>query len=210
MAIVVWVFGLDDVDVGLGHLELVGEPDPVGTEEVADVRDLEVGLVEGVELAVAGLPEEGDLALEVRRPRAALGHGRLGRDVVGQCEVEIADRRLRRVGSISARLLHESDPAHRLGVLVLDPHGERQPVLSEGVEPKAELVARLGDRHEVAAKFDEVRLALEDLDVAGLGDLGKVLLAFQGFLLLVVGHAKHPQSGFEKLVSLGEDAEPVD
>jgi hypothetical protein len=35
-----------------------------------------------------------------------------------------------------------------------------------------------------------------------------MLLVFQGFLLLVIGHAEHPHPGLKHLVSFREDTEP--
>lgn len=70
-------------------------------------------------------------------------------------------------------LLHESYPAHRLRMLVLDSDCERESVLPEGVEPEAQLLPGLGHRHQVSSELHEVWFALQNLDVAGFRNLLK-------------------------------------
>ena len=51
LTIVVGVLWLDDVDVGVGDIEGVSDPDPVGSEEVSDVGYPEICSVDRVKLA---------------------------------------------------------------------------------------------------------------------------------------------------------------
>lgn len=208
LTLVVRVLGLDEVHVGLVEAQLERAPLPVGAEEVPDVRDSEVGAVDGVVLPVAGLPQKLLLLLSLDQLDHSLRLLYLGGDLVGERHVQLADGVLRRhVGP--ERLLHEEDPAHGLGVRVLHPHRERQPVLPERVEAEAELLAGLGHRREVACHLDVAALGLEDLDVSGLGHLGEVLLILEGLVLLVVRHAEDAEARFVHLMAFGEDHEPA-
>lgn len=93
-------------------------------------------------------------------------------------------------------------------MVILDAHGEREPVFAEGAERERRLLAGLGDGHQVAGELEVLRLGLEHLDVAALGHLDEVLLLLERLLLLVVRHAKHAKTGFLGLVPLGEHYEP--
>ncbi len=67
VTLVVWVLLPDDVTVRVIHAQLPGRIGPVVAQQVADVGDAQVGAVERVELAVAGLPQEVVLALRLSR-----------------------------------------------------------------------------------------------------------------------------------------------
>ena len=78
LALVVRVLGPDDVGVRVVQPELAGRGGPVRAQQVADVRDPQVGPVEGVELAVAGLAEELVLAVRLRGAWKGEGEGERG------------------------------------------------------------------------------------------------------------------------------------
>lgn len=95
-------------------------------------------------------------------------------------------------------------------MIIFNSNGERQSVLAEGAEGQGQLLARLGDGHQIAGEFQVLRLGLQHFDVAALGHFDEMLLLFQRLLLLVVRHAEDPQTGLLRLVTFGKDNKPID
>lgn len=102
---------------------------------------------------------------------------------------------------------HEGNTPNRVCVIILDSDGERQSVLAESSEGQGQLLARLGDGHQIAGEFQILRLGLQDFHVSALGHFDKVFLLLQRLLLFVVRHTEDPQPGLLRFVPLGEDDE---
>jgi len=62
----------------------------------------------------------------------------------------------------------------------------------------------LNSTHSLTHPVLEGRFAAANLDISTAGDLGKMFLALERLVNLVVGHAEHPQSRFCRLVTLAE------
>ena len=163
--------------------------------------------MDGVKLAVAGLPQEAVLGLDGHQVVVS-NIVRLGVDFLREADVEVTDRWLLDLAPSQAGLAEEADPTNSLIIGILDPDIERKTIFSEGVELVEQLVSALRDREEVAKELQVVGLALEDLHVPALGDLVEVLLVLQGLVLLIVRHAEHPHPRLQQLVPLCEHAEP--
>ena len=69
LADIVWVLGHDEVDVLLLDPQLPAQAHPVPAQQVGDVGDAQVGPVDGVKLAVAGLTQEAVLSLHAEWSR---------------------------------------------------------------------------------------------------------------------------------------------
>ena len=69
LADIVWVLGHDEIDVLLLDPQLPAQAHPVPAQQVGDVGDAQVGPVDGVKLAVAGLTQEAVLSLHAEWSR---------------------------------------------------------------------------------------------------------------------------------------------
>ena len=87
---------------------------------------------------VAGLSKEGVFVLNGLHVDLG-GHGRLGGDVIGQGDIEVADGRLRGLLPSRFGFSHEGNAAQGLGVRVFDLDVEGQAVFPEGVEAETQL-----------------------------------------------------------------------
>jgi hypothetical protein len=183
------VLALDHVDLRRGETQLRRQRHPILAQEVAHVGQSRIRpvVVEVLEL--------------LQRVGVSQGDG-VDDDVVGQDDVQYADRLLGRLALRQLGFAHEQAPTHGLGVLVLHSHRERETVLPECPKRELELFTALGDRHQVAGELDVLGLALEDLHVAAFRHFGEVLLMFEGLVFFVVRHAEDAQAGLQGVDAL--------